>query len=108
VIGSSTIALTHPLTFPEFSQGRKSDLPFVAREFGLAREWNLPQSARLVPHREFTKAAELDGEAIQIKIVEKCFLNARHDHIHQVFRFLLRSKAQPRLNSGCQFVPTSS
>ena len=39
----------HSLTLPQSAQTDKSDLPFVLRKYGLARERNLPENPRPVP-----------------------------------------------------------
>jgi hypothetical protein len=100
--------LVHWLQLAKHPQADEPDLPLRFRQPGLARERNLPEYARPVPHRELAKAVQLYGEAVRSQIVEQRVLDARDHGVDYALCFFLCGQTQSLLNPPGQLVPTSS
>ncbi len=92
---------------PQAAQTHKPDFPPVLRQYRLARERNLPENPRLVPHRELAEAAQLQREAVHSQIVQQRGFQAPDHCFYDVLGFLLRRQRQRLLNPRRQLFPTS-
>jgi hypothetical protein len=88
----------HSLTLPQRPQTDKPDLPPILRQDRLARERNLSENSRLVAHREFPEAAQLQREPVCSQIIEQSGFKRRDHGVNDHLRFFLGWKRQRLLN----------